>query len=341
VQDEGEDESALSELDEGECADAGGSEAGENSVEVSEVEGGVEESEDEEEESEDEDVDEDEDASGGIAERLKKRKDKKGAKASAASNKNKKPKSSAKEIGVPHAEVLDMLSSWVGDDPVLESLDVRKPGVLTGLDGGIGGFMRIGVFSGLTCDSVFADQGMWTMTDDPLNCCYIRPFSLNEENLREALGELCPNDLTVVSSVVVCTLERRDEPQDWHWMFPLDWTIRYKLKCAIENFSEKPYEMEVGDKRLVMQTGEAFYGSALTLLRGSHLKHFGRATVLFSELELSPGELKKLKKKMKYLVKPKFKDLPNSWPSYPIFDQAHRDPTPSVAAVSDGWLSYA
>jgi hypothetical protein len=60
VQDEGGDESALSELDEGECADAGGSEAGENSLEVSEVEGGVEDSEDDEEESEDEDVDEDE-----------------------------------------------------------------------------------------------------------------------------------------------------------------------------------------------------------------------------------------------------------------------------------------
>ena len=60
MQDEREDESALSELDEGECADAGGSEAGENSLEVSEVEGGVEDSEDDEKESEDEDVDDDE-----------------------------------------------------------------------------------------------------------------------------------------------------------------------------------------------------------------------------------------------------------------------------------------
>jgi hypothetical protein len=330
VQDEGGDESALSELDEGECADAGGSEACENSLEVSEVEGGVKDSEDDEEESEDEDEDEDEsdDESGGIAERHKKRKNKKGAKASAATKKKKKPKSSAKQLEVLHADVLHMLSSWVGDEPVPELLDVREPGMLTGLDGGIGGLMRVGVFSCLTFDSVFADQGMWTLTHDPLNCCYIRPFSLNEDNLREALGEHCPNDLTVVSSMVVCTLERRDEPQDWHWKFPLDWTIRYKLKYAIENFSETPYEMEVGDKRLVMQPGQAFYGSALTLLRGSHLKHFGRADVLFSELKLTPGELKKLKKKMKYLVKPKFEDLPNSWPSYPIFDPAHRDQTP-------------
>jgi hypothetical protein len=232
-----------------------------------------------------------------------------------------------KKTKVTHAALLKMLQNGEDhDDPEPEADEVRSYGntIDLGQDGGVGGFQFINLFSGLTPDSVLKDDRNWERGDDPGNIRLVREVSFDDSLLREETGM---PDLTVISSVVVCTPRTGVGPERWHWDAPPEWILQYKLKNAFENLSESAsYEIEAGDKRIVMKPGEALYGSALTLHRGSHLKHFGRVSVLFSELALNRNQLRVLRKKIKSLSRPNFTDLPDSWPSYSIFDPVNEEP---------------
>ncbi len=239
----------------------------------------------------------------------------------------KKKRTAKKDTVVTHADFREMLQEGEDhDDPESESDDVRSHGHMSDLgnEGGLGGYQFIASFTGLTPESVLEDDSDWVGIDDPNNVRIMRDVSFDDSLLRERTEM---ENLTVISSVVVCTPQTGSGPQHWHWDAPPELIIQYKLKNAFENISTSAsYEFDAGDKRIVLKPGEALFGSALTLHRGSSLKHFGRVAVLFSELELNRAELRVLRNKIKYLSKPKFTDLPDSWPSYSIFDPINLEP---------------
>lgn len=244
----------------------------------------------------------------------------------------KKKRTAKKKKEVAHADFLEMLHEGEDhDDPESESDDVRSYGRMSDLgnEGGVGGYQFIASFTGSTSETVLGDDSDWVGIDDPGNVRIMRDVSIDDSLLRERTEM---ENLTVISSVVVCTPQTGSGPQHWHWDAPPELIIQYKLKNAFENISTSAsYEFDAGDKRIVLKPGEALFGSALTLHRGSSLKHFGRVAVLFSELELNRAELRVLRNKIKYLSKPKFTDLPDSWPSYSIFDPINLEPPEDVA----------